>query len=244
MRSWLAIAAAVLGACGGAPTDEEVEVHTYRIDAVWLSEPGQRALADIDGDGSKENAAAGILDAVFAIYGGFGLEQTWQQQLIRELAHYEAWIVETRTFAGGGLEVALLDGDGLDAGAPLTRLADVDDRTGVPGWHPVLGVTGGIRRAEEDVIDAWIAGGLAPDYQRPIAEGMVDFIEERATDGTPGPSSEADANDDGQVTIDELLAWGVFSALLEPDLDLVGGDGVRDSLSFGFEIQASEVHLR
>jgi hypothetical protein len=97
-------------------------------------------------------------------------------------------------------------------------------------------LNGAVTKAQVDTV---LVPALAQLFQPIVARDCPQPT--TCADGSTGKTLENlfDANDDGTITADELLASSLLQAVLAPDLDLLnaqgapGHDGVADSLSFG-----------
>lgn len=252
---WSAVAVGACAVEGGddaGPTCAEAgETRTYRIDRVML--PAQGDGLDLDGDGSVDNRAAAILAAVFDAYADHDVASAWQAQLDARLATQTTWQVRIATCPDGATRAAVIGADARDlvdaigttrgtyvavdgggGAAPLGAFADLAGLAG-DGWHRIDAVA--LRaEARDGELTGLVGGAFAPAYPEVVAASFLPFLNQLLDDGATYWGDDVDADDDGEVELDELLGTALFRALLRPDLDTVGGDGDADALSFGFEI--------
>lgn len=194
-RAWpLLLPLAACAAPAEAPPDAAAPepASAYRIERIEAPETARPVGVDHDGDGDRDNQAAMILRAVFAIYDGDVLAEAWEERLAARLAALD-WRV-----APGALDPV-----------PLGALADLG--AGAPdGWHPVVDL-----RLDGDVL----SGALAPGYERVIAEAFAPFVTALHADGASRWGEAADRDGDGVITADELMADLVFQTITRADQD-------------------------
>jgi hypothetical protein len=229
----LATLVACAGATGADPPDEPVPTRTFRIDRIQAPSVDDPGIVDVDGDGDLDDEAAFLLEQLFAIYADHGAAEAWQAQLDARLAGDTVWTIE------------LTEEEAVLGDLPLGALADLGGLAVDDGWHPVLG---GIVDAAFDVDDqgrmsGWIHGGLAPGYDLVIAEAFLPFLNMFVDDGEASWAEQVDRDDDGVIVLEELQASELFQLLMQPDVDLEGGDGEAESLSFGFPFEAHEAMI-
>ncbi|MCA9680548.1 MAG: hypothetical protein H6709_10300 [Kofleriaceae bacterium] len=240
----------------------------YRIDRVDVPTDSTEASAfgsDLDGDGTVDNQVGNIMSAVLQIYGDRPLLAQWQAQMAARLAGPLDWSIRIDSCPGGEAHAWLVDGDAADATdamlpavghfdatglaadggeaiLPLGALADFTGRADA-GWHPAAAATFALAVDDtdgDDALDGRLALAIAPDYRPVIARAFALFIQDLYDDGETTWGQDVDADGDGQITVDELLADRDFGWLTTADLD-ADGDGAGESLSMGVVIHATRV---
>lgn len=98
-------------------------------------------------------------------------------------------------------------------------------------------LVGGIPSVE---LDQLLVPEIGAALRAVVARDCPTTPPDPCTSGTPGAQllSLFDANHDGTISDDEVRGNAIIKGLLAPDVDLIGGDGVADSLSVGVAFTA------
>jgi hypothetical protein len=203
-----------------SPPPPTSSITARRIDRIEL--PRWEAGADLDDDGDIDNRAAMLLSAVFRSYEDAA--EQWRAAVEARLTELD-WTIETRIDDG---RVALADDV---VGLPLGALADLAGVGVDAGWIDAVDARVTARFEPDGGVDLVLAGALPDGYAPVVAEAFLPFINSKLAEGDTVWGAQADANDDGALTTDELLGDRLFQALLAPDLP----DG---ALSFAFGVHA------
>ena len=163
-----------------------------------------------------------LLSAVFRSYEDAAAQ--WRAAVEARLGELE-WTIETRIDDG---RVALADDV---VGLPLGALADLAGVGVDAGWVDAVDARVTARFEPDGGVDLVLAGALPDGYAPMIAEAFLPYINSKLAEGDTVWGAQADANEDGALTVDELLADRLFQVLLAPDLP----DG---ALSFAFGVHA------
>ena len=67
---------------------------------------------------------------------------------------------------------------------------------------------------------------------------MARYFTQRLQAGELVMTALMDVDQDGVISTDEFLDHELVKQLLQPDVDLIGGDGVLDSWSGAFDVRA------
>jgi hypothetical protein len=202
-----------------SPPPTTSAITARRIDRIEL--PRWEAGADLDGDGEIDNRAAMLLSAVFRSYEDAAAQ--WRAAVEARLAELE-WTIETHVDDG---RVALAD----DVGLPLGALADLAGVGVDAGWIDAVDARVTARFEPDGGVDLVLAGALPDGYAPIVAEAFLPYINAKLAEGDTVWGAQADANDDGALTVDELLGDRLFQVLLAPDLP-------EGALSFAFGVHA------
>lgn len=182
-------------------------VRIDHVEAPTDARDASRIAFDLDGDGRPDNVAGTLMAGMLLAY---GQHDSWEARLDTRLTTDVDWEVS--------------DGE---TDVPLGVLSDLGGGADA-GW---------VAADHVQIEGGRIGGALVGDYRTVLAESYSPYVSERLAAGETDWGALADANHDGRVTVDEVLADPTFQVLTTPDLDL-DGDGVRESLSFAFEVTA------
>jgi hypothetical protein len=211
----------LLAACANTPSGAgDCPSTTYRIDHVEaLADAHAADLAgyDLDGDGRPDNVSGTILAGMLTAYDAHA---SWQTRIDGRLASDVRWSFSVEQCPGAAPKV-------LDDNIPLGALADLGGGADA-GWQPVTDLHFDGTR---------LGGALVPDYRDTLADTFAPYVSARLAAGDTIWGAQADTNHDGVISPDEVLADELFQTVTTPDID-TDGDGVRDSLSFGFVVHA------
>lgn len=250
-----ALALVGLAACGtSAPAAVCGGAHWYAVTHVTLPQmpgDGLRYGLDLDGDRNVDNAFGSILATIRSI------ETTDEDFDGPVAAHLAAagpiWRVGIASCDDGTSRVTISQGQAAgptpfvadtlangdlagsdgEADVPITIVADLLGTFTPIAWDRVRAVAVDLR-VDATAIDGVIGFGLPmPADQRELAAPFAPYITHEMAIGNW--SYDMDANGDGVVTVDELLADGGVQTLLPPDLD--GGKG----LSFGLGVHGTPI---
>lgn len=234
----------------------------YRIDAVALPRSGTGAAAialDLDGDGTADNR----LGRLHATLASFFTDWRPDERLSARLAaRAVAWFVTVER-CEGEVAIDLVTGTDDDrdgryrlapggdaaigdarlatygvAELPLRGFTDALGLDGGPGWVTVRGVAVTLRGQDtgphRDQLDAVLGVGVELDDAAlaPVAGFLTRHLGDSAVART------FDLDRDAIISVDELRASPTIAALIAPDVDIAGADGVLDRASLGFTLHA------
>ncbi|HUS68122.1 MAG TPA: hypothetical protein VMZ28_26495 [Kofleriaceae bacterium] len=237
------VVAVASGCASGGPSQETETAEIYRIHEVLIPtsfEEVRTMSFDLDGDGRRDNAAGTTLMSLFSNF--TDAAETLPANINATLSDGGVtWYLALDRDEETGAPTVSLFGDAMvgDA-APGTVFADMTGDWPVT-WIPAVGTVGELTVAADGMLSGTIGFAMPAESAVTLAAPMAQYFTERLQDGVLKMTANMDVNHDGVISTDEFMSWELVSALLEPDVDLAGDDGVADSWSVGVGVRAFPV---
>jgi hypothetical protein len=235
----LVVAAAATGCAAGGPTQESETAEIYRIHEAVIptSYDEVRAMSfDLDGNGRRDNAAGATLMSLFANFSDAAA--TLPKNINAALTDGGVtWYVAVDREAG---TVSLFGDEMVGDAAPGTVFADMLGDWPVT-WIPANGTVGELAVGADGMLTGNVGFAMPAEFASTLVAPMAQYFTQRLQDGDLLMTAAMDVNHDDVISPDEFLGWELVRALLEPDVDLVGNDGIADSWSIGFGVRAFPV---
>ena len=208
----------------------------FRIDRVSLPEkPGDGAAdgVDLNGDGEPDNAIGNVIGAIVSANPDIG---SISDKATARMAADVTWELSIATCDDGTQHVELGNSGGLDT-VPLSIVADPSGSFGPVAWGKVAHVVADVGMAD-GTVDGIVGFAIPmPDAGPALVAPFAAYLSRELAAGASPIAAELDADHDGIVTPDELLASDLGTTLLMPDLTI---DGAR-YLSAGLRIHGTRV---
>ena len=208
----------------------------YRVDSVLVPEQpgdGGKYGVDLDGDGTVDNAIGTLLGSIVSTNADIGV---MSPKIDARLGSDVTWLVAVASCDDGTQHVSLGDSGGGDA-APLSILVDPLGDYAPVAWVRADGLVAHVAIADQ-TIDGVVGFALPmPDAARALAAPTARYLSKELAAGSSPIAAKIDANHDGVVTPEELIASELGKILLVPDLQ----QGA--ALSVGLHVHATRVDL-
>jgi hypothetical protein len=213
----------------GAPT-------YFRIDRVDLPEhfgDGAQMGVDLDGDGTVDNAVGDVLAGLVAANPEIA---PMGAKLSARVTGDVTWELAVSSCDDGTQHIELGNSGGEDT-VPLSLLGDPSGAYAPVAWGRVAHLVADVGIAD-GTADGVIGFGIpVPDAGPALVAPFAAYLTRELAAGTSPYAAEVDANHDGVVTADEVLATPLGATLLMPDLT-IDGSGY---LSAGIHVHATRV---
>ena len=238
------VTVAAAGCASGGPAREDTDTaEIYRINEVIIPttfEEVRTMSFDLDDDGRTDNAAGSALMQLFATF--TGAAETLPANINKAIGDgVVTWYIALdRDEETGATAVSLFGDEMAGDAAPGTVFADMQGDWPVT-WIPARGTVGSLSVAADGMLSGNVGFAMPAESAITLAAPMAQYFTERLQAGTLKMTASMDVNDDGVISTDELMDWELTAALLQPDVDLTGDDGVADNWSVGVGVRAFPV---
>jgi hypothetical protein len=235
--------AVATGCASGGPSTEGETAEIYRIHEVAIPTSFEQVRAmsfDLDGDGRRDNAAGTTLMSLFSNFSDAA--DTLPANINAALTDGGVtwYLALDRDEETGATLVSLFGDQMVGDAAPGTLFADMNGDWPVT-WVPARGTMGDLNIAADGMLTGNVGFAMPAESAATLAAPMAQYFTERLQEGSLKMTAQMDVNRDGVISTDEFMAWDLVAALLEPDVDLAGDDGVPDNWSVGFGVRAFPV---
>jgi hypothetical protein len=225
------VASLAVGACMDAPPSSPPQTSCgdptyYRIDQVELPYRAGSVTPlglDLDGDGQVDNALGSGLSTIHSGNPELGsLDAKANARLTADVT----WLVAVSACADGTQHVELGQSGGGDA-VPISVLVDP-----IGDYAPVAWARIDLRAEHLAITDASVGGVVGfilpmPDAAHAMAGPFAAYLTTELTAGTSPLAAELDADHDGVVSADELVASDFGKTILAPDLPAGFSGGLK-----------------